>query len=62
MIRLWRYFVAKKNNDLLISELNAKYQVLADIDMKNYPGVRIEVIVYDEDQRFIDETKALLNE
>ena len=54
--------MAKKNNDLLISELNAKYQVLADIDMKNYPGVRIEVIVYDEAQRFIDETEDLLNE
>ena len=47
--------MAKKSNPLLISELTAKYRVLADIDMKNYPGVRIETIVYDEDERFRDE-------
>ena len=44
-------------NDLLISELTAKYKVLADIDMKNHKGIRIEVLVYDEQERYLDENK-----
>ena len=40
--------MAKKSNDLLVSELTAKYRFLADIDMKNHKGIRIEVMVYDE--------------
>ena len=55
LIRLWRCFVAKKSNDLLVSELTAKYRVLAEIDMKNHKGIRIEIMVYDEEERFQDE-------
>ena len=29
----------KKSNDLLISELTAKYRVLTEIDMKNHKGI-----------------------
>jgi|TARA_R100000808_G_C2153645_1_gene164057 hypothetical protein len=49
--------MAKKSSDLLISELTAKYQVLADIDMKNHKGIRIEIIVYDENERLEDENQ-----
>lgn len=49
--------MARKSNDLLISELTAKYNVLADLDMKNHKGIRIEVLVYDEEERYLDENK-----
>ena len=47
--------MAKKSNDLLISELTAKYRVLTEIDMKNHKGIRIEIMVYDEEERFQEE-------
>ena len=49
--------MVRKSNDLLISELTAKYNVLADLDMKNHKGIRIEVLVYDEEERYLDENK-----
>ena len=36
MTTLWRYSMAKKYNELLVSELQAKYNVLAEIDMKKH--------------------------
>ena len=45
----------KKSNDLLISELTAKYRVLTEIDMKNHKGIRIEIMVYNEEERLQDE-------
>ena len=40
--------MAKKSNDLLISELTAKYQVLADIDMKKHKDIVIHITVFDQ--------------
>ena len=40
--------MAKKYNELLVSELQAKYNVLAEIDMKKHKDIVIHIAVFDQ--------------
>ena len=40
--------MAKKYNELLVSELQAKYNVLAEIDMKLHKDIVIHIAVFDQ--------------
>ena len=40
--------MAKKYNELLVSELQAKYNVLSEIDMKKHKHIVIHITVFDE--------------
>ena len=46
--------MAKKYNELLVSELQAKYNVLADMDMKRHKNIVIHISVFDERQMLDD--------
>ena len=48
--------MAKKYNELLVSELQAKYNVLAEIDMKKHKNIVIHVLVCDE-REVLDDLK-----
>ena len=44
-------------NELLITELKYECKHFADLLMKKHKGIRIEISVYDEDERFQDTKK-----
>ena len=44
-------------NELLITELKYECKHFADLLMKKHKGIRIEISVYDEDERFKDAMK-----
>tara|TARA_Y100000004_G_C8802792_1_gene364205 strand:- start:519 stop:677 length:159 start_codon:yes stop_codon:yes gene_type:complete len=46
--------MAKKYNELLVSELQAKYNVLAEIDMKRHKNIVIHISVFDEREMLDD--------
>ena len=44
-------------NELLITELTYECNDFVDLLMKKHKGIRIEISVYDEDERFQDTKK-----
>ena len=44
-------------NELLITELTYECNDFVDLLMKKHKGIRIEISVYDEDERFQDAMK-----
>ena len=46
--------MAKKYNELLDSELQAKYNVLAEMDMKTHKNIVIHISVFDEREMLDD--------